>query len=137
MSNSEEVYRYRKIRAEAIAIVSVLSIPICLLFLIVTIDREYSNTTKKYVIKEGILSSTTFMMENEKPYAVSFEEIEPVYVPEELEVTAKEFISKHIEKENSEYPQVTCRLLETTKTFRFHPKKTTYQIIEMEINEYD
>lgn len=100
-------------------------------------DYKFSEEKYNYVSSEGVLSSTTFMIEDEKPYAVSFENesYNVVYIPEELTAKAKELLSNQLAVEKKEYIRVTCILKETTKDTAFLPSNPTYQIIEIEATE--
>ena len=98
------------------------------------IDYKYATVKHAYILEEGELSSTTFMMENDAPYAVTFKEekIGILYVPEKLEHKAAELLSEQMKKENTEYIAVTCRIMTTERDTRFIPVKTTYQLMDME-----
>ena len=112
---------------------------ICLAVFIglIVYDYKYSEETYSYLSSEGMLSSTTFMAENEKPYAVTFENelYDVVYIPEELEEKAKELLQT--KGKGKEYIKVTCTLKKTQKNMVFLSicLSSTYQIIDIEVTK--
>lgn len=133
IKHEQEILRYIK----ALIILVVIGVIICI-GITVYEYKYYYEGKYSYISSKGLLSPTTFMTENEKPYAVTFEneQYDVIYIPEELTAKAKELLQTN--GEDKEYVKVTCILKKENKSMifsLFSLGSFTYQIIDIEAAE--